>query len=52
MLAKQARIGPEIRCQAPSQAVPVDSDDKKAKVRAARAKVNSKHSKAFKKLAE
>jgi antitoxin component of MazEF toxin-antitoxin module len=31
---------------------PVDSDDKKAKVRAARAKVNSKHSKAFKKLAE
>ena len=31
---------------------PVDSDDKKAMVRAARAKVNSKHSKAFKKLAE
>jgi antitoxin MazE len=31
---------------------PVDSDDKKSKVRAARAKVNSKHSKAFKKLAE
>ncbi|MCY3005155.1 MAG: hypothetical protein NTV29_04150 [Planctomycetota bacterium] len=31
---------------------PVDSDGKKAKVRAARAKVNSKHSKAFKKLAE
>ena len=31
---------------------PVDPDDKKAKVRAARAKVNSKHSKAFKKLAE
>jgi antitoxin component of MazEF toxin-antitoxin module len=31
---------------------PVDSDNKKAMVRAARAKVNSKHSKAFKKLAE
>lgn len=31
---------------------PVDSDDRKSKVRAARAKVNSKHSKAFKKLAE
>jgi antitoxin MazE len=31
---------------------PVHSDDNKAKVRAARAKVNSKHSKAFKKLAE
>jgi antitoxin component of MazEF toxin-antitoxin module len=31
---------------------PVNSDDSKSKVRAARAKVNSKHSKAFKKLAE
>ena len=31
---------------------PVDSDDKKARVRAARASVNSKHSKAFRKLAE
>jgi antitoxin component of MazEF toxin-antitoxin module len=31
---------------------PVNSDDNKAKVRAARAKVNSKHSKAFKKLAQ
>jgi antitoxin component of MazEF toxin-antitoxin module len=31
---------------------PVNSDDKKTKVRAARSKVNSKHSKAFRKLAE
>ncbi|MBL8820665.1 MAG: hypothetical protein JNL58_31875 [Planctomyces sp.] len=31
---------------------PVNSDDKKAKVRDARAKVNSKHSRAFRKLAE
>jgi antitoxin MazE len=31
---------------------PVDSDDKKARVRAARVSVNSKHSKAFRKLAE
>ncbi|MFM2217671.1 MAG: hypothetical protein RL240_1989 [Planctomycetota bacterium] len=31
---------------------PVNSDDSKSKVRAARAKVNSKHSKTFKKLAE
>jgi antitoxin MazE len=31
---------------------PVASDDVKAKVRLARAKVNAKHSKAFKKLAE
>jgi len=31
---------------------PVNSDDSKSKVRAARSKVNSKHSKAFKKLAE
>jgi antitoxin component of MazEF toxin-antitoxin module len=31
---------------------PVNSDDSKSKVRAAQAKVNSKHSKAFKKLAE
>lgn len=31
---------------------PIDSDDPKAKIRAARAKVNSKHSKAFRKLAE
>ncbi|MFM7976072.1 MAG: hypothetical protein ACKO8U_13430 [Pirellula sp.] len=31
---------------------PVNSDDKKTKVRVARAKVNSKHSEAFKKLAE
>jgi len=31
---------------------PFNSDDKKTKVRAARAKVNSKHSRAFKKLAE
>ncbi len=32
--------------------MPVDADDKNAKVRAARAQVNAKHSKAFKKLAE
>jgi len=31
---------------------PVNSDDSKSKVRAARAKVNSKHAKAFKKLSE
>lgn len=31
---------------------PVDADEKKSKVRAARAKVNAKHAKAFKKLAE
>jgi antitoxin MazE len=31
---------------------PVNSDDKKSKVRAARAKVNAKHSNAFRKLAE
>jgi antitoxin MazE len=31
---------------------PVSSDDSKSKVSAARSRVNSKHSKAFKKLAE
>ena len=31
---------------------PVDADDKKANVRSARTKVNSKYAKAFKKLAE
>jgi antitoxin component of MazEF toxin-antitoxin module len=31
---------------------PVDADDKKTRIRVARTKVNSKHSKAFKKLAE
>lgn len=34
------------------QIAPVASDDNKAKIRTARAKVNSKHSKAFRKLAE
>ena len=32
--------------------MPVDADDKKSKIRAARAQVNAKHSKAFKELAE
>ncbi|MFO0884300.1 MAG: hypothetical protein U0894_08940 [Pirellulales bacterium] len=31
---------------------PVDADEKKSKVRTARAKVNAKHARAFKKLAE
>ncbi len=34
------------------QLAPISGSDTKAKVRAARAKVNAKHSKAFKKLAE
>ena len=34
------------------QIAPFNADSKKAKVRSARAKVNSKHSRAFKKLAE
>ena len=32
--------------------MPVDADDKKSKIRAARTQVNARHSKAFKKLAE
>ena len=53
--AFHARILPQITPTVTEQSIRialVNSDDKKTKVRAARAKVNSKHSKAFKKLAE